>query len=89
MQNGHYRHTQKAKDSRNIPQEMPCSLPTFNKVAYFFIEATYPSLSGLFRSQSNVIPKDLTLAFLKGKSVNSYWGHVPSMSFRTQSSQET
>ena len=62
---------------------MSFSLPKFHKVACFFIQATYPSLSGLFSSQSKVIPKDFTVAFIKGVSVDSYWGQVLSIRFRT------
>lgn len=52
---------------------MTLSLPKCDEVAYFIKQATYLNLSGLLRSQNNVIPKDLTLAFIKGMSVNNYW----------------
>ena len=89
MQNGHCQRALKSKDSCNIAHEMSFSLSKCYKVASFVMQATYPSVAGLFRSRSNVTPKDFTLPFHQGMSVNSSWGHVLSLSFRTQSSQDT
>ena len=55
MQNGHCQHALKSKDSCSIAHEMSFSLSKCDKVASFVMQATYPRLSGLFRSRSSGI----------------------------------
>lgn len=66
-----------------IQLKMSFSLTKLNNVASFSMQATYPSLSDLFRSLSNVILKNFKFFFIKEMSVNSLWGHVLSISFRS------